>query len=335
MGIEQPQLAAIGEIFEKGAAATPPTVKMTDLAGKTINQDFLAVALGLSTARLWPKLMSRATAAKNAEDFFALQAEHGHQCRGTGFDADEQAAYDPHAELWGGGWAGGLREARLAKDPQLLAFYLGWGADHLAMIRPFWTPRGFRSPGARCLTPAGMPLRPSAVWDSRLYALVALEIDGDAAKAKYGNVSPPAQAALACLRDSSSLFAEIEAESKTAHLKLAMPVRKWTQNDGGYVAAFASDSQAIDNPVARMIVSAAGEITDAERLLAGFVEPAGVPYLFGGPGGAVASVMPAIPGVPGAAPPPSPPATVAGRLAPTHAKESLIQRIEAWLKANL
>lgn len=334
MGIEQPQLAKVGEIFEKGTLAGPPTTGMMDPGKKTPNQHFLAIALALSCARLWPKLMAMATAEKMAEDFFALQAEHGHQAVGTGFDGDEQACYDPHAELWGGAAAAGLREARLMRNPKLLALYMGWWADHLAMIRPFWTAQGFRSPGSRCLTPAGMALRPSSVWDSRCYALITVLQSDEAGKARYGNIAPPAQLPFACLKDSASLFPHIVEESKAAHLKLMVPVRKWAAPGGAYVAALAADSTAIDAPVGFLEVDGGGGIVNAARLLAAADLPPGAPEIIGGPGGASSSVSPAAPAAP-APLPPSPPVTVDGKLPPTHAKQSLLDRIEAWLEAHL
>src|SRR5262249_34317478 len=157
-------------------------------------------------------------------------AENGHQAVGPTFGCEEGAP-DPHSELWLAALATVLREARLQKLSDLLDAAIGYFADHVAMIRPFWTPAGVRIPCARQKAIGNQPLRPNWVVDSLAYAaILGLSTQG------LGKVNND-EVGLKILQDSSSLFSQIAQRSKAATLKLAVPVRQWRNDDGSFVGA--------------------------------------------------------------------------------------------------
>jgi hypothetical protein len=185
----------------------------------------------------------------------------------------EQGAPDPHSELWMGAMATILREARLQKLGDLLDAAIGYFADHVAMVRPFFTPAGIRIPCARAKAPGNLPLRPNWTVDSLAYAtLLGLPASG---------LGKADKRTIKILQDSSSLFPQIVARSKTTTLKLAVPIRQWRHQNGSFSAAFVEDVPMNDR-CSWLVVDAAGTIQNAANTLSSFTIPAEKPAVFGG-----------------------------------------------------
>lgn len=269
-GIEHPQMTATLALFKGSVSAITPN--LIDPRNKTPNQRALACGLGLGAARLNPRLMKRDTAIQQARALFLDMAMNGHMATGPAYGS-EQGAPDPHAELWTAAMSTILREARLQVIADLQSSALGYWGDHVAMVREFWTPAGFRIACARAKNPAGMALVPNWTVDSRVYA----EITGTPLPRQ-----PVAQDTIDILRDSRSLWPEIQRRSSRANVKLAVPVLRWPRTGGGFIATLDHDVPMNDR-LSWIVVDGAGAIMAASHTLDDFVRPATTPDLvFGG-----------------------------------------------------
>jgi hypothetical protein len=275
VGIEHPQMDAIAALFKGSVDDKAMKANLMDPKGKTPNQRALACAIALSWARQSqgrPPAMTLQTAAAQTRDLFRAMDNCGHQAVSMTFGCEEGAP-DPHSELWMGAMATILREARLQGPADILDAAIGYFADHVAMIRAFWTPAGVRMPCARAKVKPGQELRPNWSVDSRAYASILGLPTAGLAKA--------ASQSLPILQDSASLFPQIAERSKTTALKLAVPIRQWKDQEGGFVAAFVQ-AVPLNDPCAVLSVDPSGTILDAAKTLDGFTPPAGDPVVFGG-----------------------------------------------------
>jgi len=278
MAVEKDQITAVAKLFN-GDEAFVPTPDLYDPAGKTPNQHALACAVGLSWSRLGPPRgagsFPPAQAQAQTLALFQVMRNVGHQAVGPDF-GDEQGCPDPHAGLWMGAMATILREARLQKLDEIRRDAVGYFADHFALCAAFWTPAGVRMPCARAKPVAGKPLRPNWSVDSMAYAVVH--------ELPTGGLAKPDALTIDILRDSAPLFPEIL--GRQPELKLFVPIRRWNQSAGGFVAALVRDVPMNDR-LSWLIVDLDGAILDAGNTLDTFTPPAGAPAILGDlePGG--------------------------------------------------
>ncbi|HEX3526280.1 MAG TPA: hypothetical protein VH988_04365 [Thermoanaerobaculia bacterium] len=280
-GIEHAQMDLIVALFQ-GSAAAGFNHDLMDPDHKTPNQRALACAIALSWARQsngQPPPMTKATAVAQTNSLFADMASFGHQTVGLPHGCEEGAP-DPHSELWLGAMATILRESLLQNIPDLSNSAIGYFADHVAMIRPFWTELGERIPCARAKPVPGQPLLPNWTVDSIAFA----NILGKPTAGLPHAVSRALPILLACNSGFPGTFDAIATASNSTTLKLAVPIRLWTNGDGSFTAAFAAEQFAsvqLFEPCAWLSVDPSGTIRQAAKDLSDFTPPNGNPVIVG------------------------------------------------------
>jgi hypothetical protein len=271
MGIEHPQMDAIAAIWH----ADPhfhPTPDLMDPNGKTPNQRALACAISLAWARITKDLAIKTDAISKCDKLFRAMQASGHQAVSNGYGA-EGGCPDPHSELWMAALTTILREARLLGAASLVNDAIGYFADHVAMCRAFWTPKGVRIAGSRAKAPFMQPLRPNWSVDSWAYAeLCGLSTTG---------LLKPTILTIEILRDSRALWPQIVALSKTRVLKLSIPVRLYELPGGGFLSALAHD-EPMNDRLSWVTVDGKGDVTGASNSLSNLIVPGNEPHVFGG-----------------------------------------------------
>src|SRR5436190_15238123 len=156
MGIEHRQMESLNT-FSHGLVIKPVPAEMSQDGRKSPNQKFLAAAVSLCYGKQEKdkRLIGRANA--DALNLFKAMRTVGHQAINSRY-GNEQMCCDPHSELWHVPILMILKETGNAEvKSNCINFY----EDHFAVMKHFWTPKGFRSPGSRAKNPGGMPLLPN------------------------------------------------------------------------------------------------------------------------------------------------------------------------------
>jgi len=263
----------------------------------TSNQEALAACLALGTKG---PLHSTAT----AEEFFAGQIRYGHMSSGPdGVKRNEIFAPAPHSILWGlplsllGLWApdGPLRDAAVM-----------WWAVQFVLCQAFWTPgAGLRAPCGRFLWPKDTdPVPDWTVWSVTYARFAGLPEDG------LGHAHDVTFDAFGAMLH--RLGDEIRAAVASAPVPiLAMPLKRWEREGGGYFAAF--DGQPpMNDPLAWLEVDSSGRVLNGGKGLDSLPSLAGEPVIIGRMAGASAQESSGAAGdsPQPSAPPPAAPAVV-------------------------
>lgn len=247
-------------------------------AGKTANQKWLAAALKLTWFRMNNGRLpssSRVQAIADCMNLFSAMEKFGHMAVG-GTYGNEQGAPDPHSTLWLAALATVLRESRLQAIPDLTESAVNFFGDHAALIEFFWTPAGCRMPCARAKAPSAMALKPNwtedSWWRSKLGGVSAVAL-----------LKPQDKEVIALTGAAQEgLEVDIVTRANKRLVKLVLPINKWTNADGGFTAAFTTQTP-LNDPCAWLTVDASGEITASGRQLGEFTPPEGVPEVIGAP----------------------------------------------------
>jgi len=269
-GVEHFQVPAEVALFLHGIdTVTEGLVK----GAFTSNQQANAAALSLGT-----KGPLHSTAP--AEEFFAGQIRYGHMSSGPdGVKRNEVNAPAPHSILWGlplsllGLWApdGPLRDAAVM-----------WWAVQFVLCQAFWAPgAGLRAPCGRFLWPRDTdPVPDWTVWSITYARFAGLPEDG------LGHAHDVTFDAFGAMLH--RLGDEIRAAVASAPVPiLAVPIKRWEREGGGYFAAF--DGQPPTNdPLAWLEVDPSGRVLNGGKGLDSLPSLSGEPVIIGRMAGASA-----------------------------------------------
>jgi hypothetical protein len=244
----------------------------------TPNQRCESAGNALAVSAMYPHLIVPAHAQAQLLGFLHTQDTLGHMAVNLShFNGIEQFVAEPHDYLWGGGMGQALYESSRQKLVAAVAGCVDWWAAHIQCMSHFWGDQGLAIPCARAQS-----LPAQFTWENRVYALIVFGLDGNVAARRYGNIAPPAADAFQILRACAPLFKRIVARSHTIKLKLAVPIRKWANPDGSYMAAFVRDDPSVYEPMGWCEIDKAGRIVASDRLLGSFVVPkTGAPQVIG------------------------------------------------------
>lgn len=272
MGIEHAQTDALLALAT-GAADFTPTPDILSLVNKTPNQRACAIAIGL----LWsvvnkPPYITRQLAEAQARELYRAFRLFGHQAVGPTYGCEEGAP-DPHSKIWLMARTSIIRAARDQGLSSILDLALDDLADQLWLASQFWTEGGIRTPCARAKAPDGMPLHPNWTVDSHAYAMV-MGLD----RTKLGVADPQPLTVLSKISDQ---FPELQKRVKaTTAVQLAVPIRIWRSENGGFHAAMTNDVP-MNNRCSWVVTDKSGQTYVCGDSLDSFQAPDGIPTVIG------------------------------------------------------
>lgn len=273
MGIEHDQLDWLRSAYlaeQAGAPRPDLPEKLATLDQRwTPNQHAAQAAVGL-----WANLPG---AVAYAAEAFDLQNRYGHQAMASGGYSCEQFAPDPHTQIWLAGTGGVLWWA--LKHPartRLLELARSWWRDHLALLGAFWTPGGPCCACSRALAKPGQALLPNWALDGQIFALAEGLLTKDL-------LNPPGDWPWMMLRELAAELKRLRTEARkidARKVKLAIPIRKWEESNGGFLAAM-TEEVPMNDRLAWLRVDGDGEIIGSSRTLDDLSAPATEPEIFG------------------------------------------------------